>query len=90
MPVPSRSSAVLDGERREDGSADHDVGEAVGISGSEALGVAFCAFLIIGRVGCLVESGKGRGCEDVDGIDGGAERELVLELCAVSGAGLGV
>jgi hypothetical protein len=74
-------------KRWQDGAADHDVGEAVGIGRAKALAVTLRTLAIVGVVCRLVDAGKRSYADDGNRIEDDFGGELELQL---GGEGCGV
>src|ERR1700733_16269457 len=66
--------------RRQKAAADHYVREAVGIGGAEALTIALPTLLIVGSVGCLIESCDEEIAGDAGDVCASFEGEFILHL----------
>src|ERR1700761_9232568 len=66
--------------RWEETAADHDVREAVGISGAKALTIALPTLLIVGSVGGLIDSCYEEIAGDTGDVCAGFEGEFILHL----------
>jgi hypothetical protein len=71
---------VLVQKRWQDGAADHDVGEAVGIGRAKALAVTLRTLAVVGVVCRLVDAGKRRYADDCNRIEKDLGGELELQL----------
>src|ERR1700761_4368334 len=72
---------VLMQNGRQDGAADHDIGEAIGIGSSKALSITYCTLLIVRpSVRCLIDSCEDEVAGDADYIGSSSKSELVLQL----------
>ncbi len=67
-------------KRGQDGAAEEDVGEAVGIGRAEALAVALGTLRVAGTVGGLVHGGVHVRGDEGDGVDAALHGELELQL----------
>src|ERR1700723_4637507 len=71
---------VLVEQRWQDGPAEHEVGETVGIDSTEALSVPLRTQEVVGGVCCLVDACK-EGCPDKrDRVDGGLKGKREFQL----------
>ena len=64
----------------QDGAADHDVGQSVGIVGAETLSICFTALPEVVVVARLIDASQEGGAEESDGIRRGLESESELQL----------
>jgi hypothetical protein len=72
---------VLIQNGRQDGAADHDIGEAIGIGSPKTLSITFGTLLIVrASVRCLIDSCEHEVAGDTDYISGGFKSELVFQL----------
>ena len=73
-------AGILAQQRGQDGATDHDVGKAVGGGCAKALAVTLRTLDVAGSASRLVDAGQGAYPENGEGVGGGFQGEVELQL----------